>query len=332
MGLIISTRQFGFLSGLFAGRIKDSGLDLKLRKSDKFHIIDATSNFKGVDKELNLDITVKLKPISIWKALLSYHFNIVSGTYSLLSCKIVIGDRLTIDEITSLNAKTKLLNLVDNSVIREIEDYLKNELPNKLPEELLQFIREHLNSYEGRYIRGRTSFMEDLSGSSRLNTPKSSPVNNGNVDDIQRFYDNAVNNSRYPIKSYKLGVSKFTRDELVIMLNIGLNWSELLPTYTINPQINQIKTIECSIKAGAEGDIVENITPQNWLKRLKEEGDSYETNENDEFTTIYQTLNGYDIGREDLRDMDKFFKQEYNKIIPTFLINTLKQYKQERGL
>lgn len=30
--------------------------------------------------------------------------------------------------------------------------------------------------------------------------------------------------------------------------------------------------------------------------------------------------------------MDKFFKQDYNKTLPTFLINTIKQYKQERGL
>lgn len=342
MGLIFSTRQFGFLSGLFAGKIRDNGLDLKLKRNDKLPIVDATSNFVGLDKELNLDMTIKLKPTSTWKAILSYHFNLVTGTYSLLNCKIVLGDKLTIDGVTSLNARTKLLNLVNDSVIREIEDYLENEAPNRLPETILQITKEHLNSWEGRKVRGRTSLKEDYDQLSKSGSMVTMPkfelikkveptTNDGALKDIQEFYNEAKKSNRLT-KYYKISVDKFKRDELVVSLEIGLDWVDILPTYTINPATYQIQMTNCNLKAGANGDIVENVTPQNWIKKLKTTEDSYDTNEYEEYTSLYQGLSNYETGREALKNVDKFFKQEYNKTLPTFLINTLKQYKQERGL
>lgn len=342
MGVIISTRQFGFLSGLFAGKIRDNGLDLKLKRNDWLPIVDAASNFVGLDKELNLEVTVKPKLMSSWKAILNYHFNLVSDTYSLLNCKILLGNRLTIDGITSLNAKTKLLNLVDSSTVREIEDYLENEAPNNLPETILQITKEHLNSWEGRKVRGRTSLKEDYDQLSKSGSMVTMPkfeiikkveptANDGALEDIQKFYNEAAKGNRLT-KYYKISVDKFKRDELVVSVEIGLDWVDILPTYTINPATYKIQMTNCNLKAGANGDIAENVTPQNWIKKLKTTEDSYETNENDKYTTLYETLTEYEIGRNDLKDVDKFFKQEYNKTLPTFLINTLKQYKQERGL
>jgi hypothetical protein len=342
MGLIFSTRQFGFLSGLFAGKIRDNGLDLKLKRNDKLPIIDAASNFVGLDKELNLEVTVKPKLMSSWKAILNYHFNLVSDTYSLLNCKIVLGNRLTIDGITSLNAKTKLLNLVDSSTVREIEDYLENEAPNNLPETILQIIKEHLNSWEGRKVRGRTSLKEDYDQLSKSGSMVTMPkfeiikkvdptANDGALEDIQKFYNEAAKGNRLT-KYYKISVDKFKRDELVVSVEIELEWVDIKVTYIINPQTNQIKVKDCSIFASKYRNEVAGVNPQNWLKKLKSTEDEYYTNERDKYVTLYETLTEYEIGREDIRNVGRFFKQEYNKTLPTFLINILKQYKQERGL
>jgi hypothetical protein len=316
MGIIISTRQFGLLSWLTSGKYRDPKLESMLATELGNYITSkAIAEFKGIGKELFLTITIQPKSNSTWKAVPSYYFNYQTNMYSMQSCKIIIGGGLTVEGVTGENVNIKLSNLLNQSEINAVKKFLVGDLVNLIPSRIMEFTKEYLGSF--------------------LATRHLKPSNNSNdsVDDIQRFYNNVISNyKRYPIKGYRLSISKFTRDELVISLDIKLGSTKLLPTYTINPATYQIQMTDCSIKAGAEGDIVENVTPQNWLKRLKEEEDSYVTNEYDEYTTLYQTLNGDKYGKQDLKDMDKFFKQDYNKTIPTFLINTFKQYKQERGL
>lgn len=316
MGIIISTRQFGLISWLTSGKYRDPKLE-RMLITDKGNYITsrAIAEFKGIGKELFLTITIQPKYSLTWKAIPSYYFNYQTNTYSMQSCKIVVGGGLTIEGVTSSNADTKLSNLLNQSEINTVKELLNGDATNLIPSRLMELTKEYLGSFLAtRHL-------------------KSSNNSNDSIDDIQRFYNNVISNyKRYPIKGYRLSISKFTRDELVISLDIKLGSTKLLPTYTINPATYQIQMTDCSIKAGAEGDIVENVTPQNWLKRLKEEEDSYATNEYDEYTTLYQTLNRDKYGKQDLKDMDKFFKQDYNKTIPTFLINTLKQYKQDRGL
>ena len=146
------------------------------------------------------------------------------------------------------------------------------------------------------------------------------------------YFDEKIKSIKGPLPTNRVIAERYNSDEIVLATVTGFDYTDIMVTYSINPSTYQYRITECSIKAGAEGDIVENVTPQNWVNRLKEEEDSYATNEYDEYTTLYQTLNGDRYGKQDLKDMDKFFKQDYNKTLPIFLINTIKQYKQERGL
>lgn len=142
------------------------------------------------------------------------------------------------------------------------------------------------------------------------------------------YFDEKIKSIKGPLPTNRVIAERYNSDEIVLATVTGFDYTDIMVTYSINPSTYQYWVTECSIKAGAEGDIVENVTPQNWINRLKEEEDSYATNEYDEYTTLYQTLNGDKYGKQDLKDMDKFFKQDYNKTLPTFLINTIKQYKQ----
>lgn len=149
---------------------------------------------------------------------------------------------------------------------------------------------------------------------------------------LNNYFDEKIRSIKGPRPTNKVVAKSYNANEIVLATVTGFDYADILTTYSINPSTYQYRVTDCSIKAGAEGDIAENVTPQNWINKLKEEEDSYATNEYDEYTTLYQTLNSDKYGKQDLRDMDKFFKQDYNKTIPTFLINTLKQYKQERGI
>lgn len=148
---------------------------------------------------------------------------------------------------------------------------------------------------------------------------------------LNTYFDEKIKSIKGPLPTNRVVAERYNADEIVLATVTRFDYIDIMVTYSINPSTYQYRVTECSIKAGAEGDIVENVTPQNWINRLKEEEDSYATNEYDEYTTLYQTLNGDKYGKQDLKDADKFFKQEYNKTLPTFLINTLKQYINKRG-
>lgn len=63
------------------------------------------------------------------------------------SCKIVVGGSLTVEEVTGENVDTKLSNLLSQSEINVVKEFLVGDAVNLIPSRIMEFTKEYLGSF-----------------------------------------------------------------------------------------------------------------------------------------------------------------------------------------